>query len=156
MRNCENAIEAYIKYLADGFTVEVIEESACRVTTPFWLPDRDHIEFFIEIKDNNYARLSDRGFVSDTLFIAGYEIQGHNAREENARKIASKYGVHYQDGILSLVTAVDSLDYSIHLFITTLKAIGQLLELRQQRSQKSFSDEVALYLEENNQNYYRN
>lgn len=151
--DCQGVVSSYLTLLGAGFVADTYDAGGCRIITPFWRTDGDHLELFVVPSSDNRVFISDEGQTVDWLFSIGLDVETSEARQESLEKIAHSYGAILRDGVLRIETDSQRTVQSIHLFLQALLAASQMTAQRVQRTAKTFRDEVENFLIENQQQY---
>ena len=137
--DCQQLVQDYISYLNDGFEV-FVEDGVCPIITPYWLPDGDHIEFFVTNQTKTSVTLTDEGQMLDWLFASGVEVENNENRQQIVELIAKQYDLTLKNGDISLQVSTDNLAVGVHRYLTALKQISQLVLFRKQRGKPTFEE----------------
>ncbi|MEB2351832.1 MAG: DUF1828 domain-containing protein [Burkholderiaceae bacterium] len=151
--DCRGLVSSYLTLLGAGFTADAYDADGCRIVTPFWRNDGDHLELFVVPSSDNRVLISDEGQTVEWLYSIGLDIETSDARQESLEKIAHSYGAILRNGTLRIETDSERTVESIHLFLQVLLAASQMTAQRVQRAAKTFRDEVENFLIENQQQY---
>jgi hypothetical protein len=150
--DCLQLISEYLQHLTSGFEI-IGEDKYCRIITPFWRPDGDHIEFFITSLTDELVRVSDEGQTTDWLFSVGVEPEGSDKRERIFENLISTYQLVEKDGVISTDIRPSELPEALHRFLAGVHSITHLSLTRAPRGTSTFRDDVEMYLLEHQQKY---
>jgi len=146
--NCNFLINKYLETLKTGFnTLET--DDGCTLVVPFFKPDGEAIEITILYLSENKIRLSDDYLTSDYLFVNGINLEKSLELYEKAVAIATLNKISFVDSELFLECDIKNFGDGLSKFISAIESITYFIYKRSHREKHSFSDEVKIYLFEN-------
>ncbi|WP_420645662.1 DUF1828 domain-containing protein [Candidatus Leptofilum sp.] len=148
--DCLSTINLYLDALKQQFDVIQETENSCRLVTPFLKPDGDAIEIVITESRPGWLKLSDEYLTFDYLFVNGLNLDSNRDLYRQAESIVHLRGATLGGSEIFLETQEDNLGAALNNIVSAIEAVNYLIYKRTHRQKKSFSDEVEIYLTENN------
>lgn len=145
---CSTLIDAYLKTLKDNFTVSETEDG-CHIVTPFTKPDGEAIEIVVRKTKNGHNRVTDEFSTSDYLFLNGLHVESNRRLEDEVIRLARLHGVTFHKSELFIEVEENREADAIDKLLNAIEAITYLIYQRSHRAYRSFTDEVELFLAEN-------
>ena len=152
MISCTAVAEQVVSHIGNGFDAYPIE-GGCVIVTPFLRPDFDHIELYMEQK-NNGILITDDGDTIGNLFVSGLKITKDLQAE--IANIATSHGVHFANSTMSVGATDASAGDAFQRLLNAVQAVTYLIYKRSHVHRPTFGDQVEEFLLENRVSYSPN
>lgn len=145
--NCSE-IKEYIKESSANLFKCTEYKKYLVLTTPFFYPDGDEIELFMDIKDDRLI-LSDMGETFRYLDTYNFDVLSTNRRKEIVNEVIASNNVRLSKGIIYAVikNPVNILEATINICQSIIR-ISDLLYTVKGHSLAAFEEEVKSFLDE--------
>lgn len=154
MKNCEELIRKYLHWIGTNFKIRKYNDYSCTVTTPFLLQDGDPVEIFVQAKGDDLFKLSDLGYLSDYLFLAGIDIGTSEKRKKDIKRISSGRGLIWDNEELYIECSKEKIGQALHMIIGGFLTISELTLLsKPEEPKRPFVEVVKEYLDKNEKKY---
>jgi len=149
-QECEQLVEAYVKWLRKGLSVEKLEE-ACELTTPFLDRHNDHLQIYA-VKHDGKIVISDDGYILSDLRTSGLDLNTPK-RKAVLEAVLNGFGVR-TDGRQILVEASQrNLGQRLHALVQAMLAVNDMFVMAQPRVAGFFWEDVKDFLDEHDIRY---
>lgn len=145
---CSALIDTYLKTIRENFTA-LETEDGCHIVTPFTRPDGEAIEITVRKVPDGLSRISDEFATLDYLFLNGLNVESNRNMEDEALRLARLHGVEFYNSELFVETNNGDAAEALSKLLNAIEAITYLVYRRSHRSYRSFTNEVELFLLEN-------
>ncbi|MGP1588426.1 MAG: DUF1829 domain-containing protein [Oribacterium sp.] len=143
--NIDAYIETYLKWLREKISFQKIGDYY-EITTPFFDPCNDAIQIYIK-KESDHFVFSDDGYTLNTLIAQGFSLSGN--RKEQLEKILLQYNAKLIDCEIVSQCPLGCFPDAKHMFIQALLRVNDLYLTVRTRKSSTFTEDVALYLRQN-------
>jgi hypothetical protein len=147
---CQQLVEAYVEWLRRGITAETVG-SACELTTPFLDRHNDHLQIYAS-RQNGKFMLSDDGYIVSDLQSSGLDLNTPR-RKAVLETTLRGFGVHLNEGRLSIEASERNLGQRVHSLIQAMLALNDMFVLAQSRVASFFWEDVREFLDEHDVRY---
>ena len=149
-QECEQLVEAYVKWLRKGLSVEKLEE-AYELTTPFLDRHNDHLQIYA-VKHDGKIVISDDGYILSDLRTSGLDLNTPK-RKAVLEAVLNGFGVR-TDGRQILVEASQrNLGQRLHALVQAMLAVNDMFVMAQPRVAGFFWEDVKDFLDEHDIRY---
>jgi hypothetical protein len=143
MNDCQNLVNAYMKWLKDGITIKDIN-GICEITTPFLDRHNDHLQIYIK-KSNDRFILTDDGYTIADLQLSGCEFTSEKRRRA-LHSILNGFGVSIGGDELFVEARDNDLPQKKHNLIQAMLSINDLFVMATPIVAGLFREDVERYL----------
>ncbi len=140
-----NLIDAYVRWLRQGVSVENVGE-AYEITTPFLDRHNDHVQLYVRADEHRLV-LSDDGYVISDLRHSGCSLDTEH-RRRFLQSILNGFGVQREGDALIAIAHNGDFPQRKHALIQAMLAVGDLFATATSHVRSLFLEDVALYLEQ--------
>jgi hypothetical protein len=147
---CDQLIEAYLRWLRQGLSAEEVE-GACELTTPFLDRHNDHFQVYA-VKENGKIILSDDGYVLADLRASGLELTTPK-REAVLQATLNGLGVKLDGRRLYVEASQGNLGQRLHVLVQAMIGVNDMFVMAQPRVASFFWEDVRAFLDENEIRY---
>lgn len=148
--NCQNLVDAYVRWLKATITVEEVD-GACQITTPFLDRHNDRLQILVERKDGTLL-LTDDGYILSDLEMSGCNLDTPH-RRQLLDVVLSGFGVRLQGGELTVEATEDSFPQKKHALIQAMMTVNDTFMTASPRVISLFLEDVTRFLEESRVRY---
>ena len=120
-------INNYIEWLKQKITFTQIGEWY-EITTPFVNNHNDLIQIYAK-NDKDNITLTDGGYTLNELELHGIEIEASKKTRNDLYVILNRFGVKYNNGILSVVANNKTFPDVMHRFIQAILSVNDMVQL---------------------------
>lgn len=143
--DCQKIIDQYIKWIKDNTSIRATEKGGfCEITTPFLDRHNDHLEIYVEKKEDKII-LSDDGYILADLLISGVEI--NTDRKRTILKMAlNGFGVKINENNQLYIEAnMNNIGQKKHYLLQAMLSINDMFVLSRENIYSLFKDEVEKF-----------
>ena len=143
---CREMVEAYVKWLRSGLSVETIQGGVCEITTPFLDRHNDHLQIYISNKSDKLS-ISDDGYIISDLISSGMEFS--SPKRKSILSIAlNGFGVKKKNNELIVEASKKNFGQRTHSLLQAMISINDMFVLAQPRVASIFLEDVGAFLKE--------
>lgn len=149
MENCSQIVDSYLKWIKDNTVVKtIVEGQTCLISTPFLDRHNDHIEIYVQKKDNKYI-ITDDGYTINDLRLSGFELNTPK-REHIFKTILNGLGIKTVGDELLIESSTEDIGQKKHRLLQAILAVDDMFNLSQETIHSLFKEDVELYFKTNN------
>jgi len=142
---CEEVIAAFLRIAEEGFACDRVGQRL-RIVTPYFYPDNDLIEVFIEDIGEGSVRVTDMAETLRHLDARGFDVSSSPKRRFMVQTIASRAAVDFDRGRLSKIGPVSALGNLMIDVVVTARGVSDLIYTSRTFEPATFVEEVEDYL----------
>ncbi len=143
---------SYSKWLKNASKVEVLENGATELTTPFLDRHNDHLQIYAEKRSPDLFLLTDDGYIVAELKSSGVDSRGPR-REELLGRLLAGHGVALRESELQIEASVSNLGQRIHSLVQAMISVDDMFMLAQLTVQGIFTEDVSKFLDDHDVRY---
>jgi uncharacterized protein DUF1829/uncharacterized protein DUF1828 len=144
-------IDSYVVWLRDQITTQELDDGAIEITTPFLDRHRDHIQIFVESKQDRLL-LSDDSYTISDLRLSGCSLDSEH-RKKILNVILNGYGITRINDELTIDSNIATFPEKKHALIQGMLAVNDMFLTAKQRVETLFLEDVAAFLDANEVRY---
>lgn len=144
-------IDTYINWLKSKISLKDIN-GYCEITTPFLDRHNDHLQIYVQAK-NNKLILSDDGYVISDLKMSGIDLSLPR-RQEVLTTILHRFGVQMADEEIFVEATMDTFPQKKHQLIQAMLSVDDMFLTSQPRTMSFFLEDVEQFLIVNEITYF--
>jgi len=129
-KDCEELIDAYVQWLRQGISVEMLEK-ACKLTTPFLDRHNDHLQIYA-VKQKGKIVLSDDGYVLADLRTSGLDLKTPKRRAV-LEAVLNGFGVRTDGKQIMIEASQRNLGQRLHALVQAMLAVNDMFVMAQPR-----------------------
>ena len=149
MEDCKQIVDSYLKWIKDNTMVKtIVEGQTCLISTPFLDRHNDHIEIYVQKKDNKFV-LTDDGYTINDLRLSGFELNTQK-REHIFKTILNGFGIKSIGDELVIESTSEDMGQKKHRLLQAILAVDDMFNLSQETIHSLFKEDVELYFKTNN------
>jgi len=149
-RECEELIEAYIRWLRKGLSTESLE-NACELTTPFLDRHNDHLQIYALKRDGRIV-LSDDGYILSDLRTSGLDLNTPKRRAV-LESVLNGFGVRLHGNELFVEASQRNLGQRLHSLVQAMLAVNDMFVMAQPWVATFFWEDVQAFLDQHHVRY---
>ena len=148
--NATQLVENYYAWLKERTQLKNLD-TAVEITTPFLDRHNDYIQIYL-LNSEGGLLLSDDGYTISDLELSGCNLNTRK-RMEILHTTLNVFGVSLVDGALQVKANETNFPSQKHNLLQAILAVNDLFYVARANVQNFFSEDVSLWLDENNVRY---
>lgn len=148
--NATQLVENYYAWLKERTQLKNLD-TAVEITTPFLDRHNDYIQIYL-LNSEGGLLLSDDGYTISDLELSGCNLNTRK-RMEILHTTLNSFGVSLVDGALQVKANETNFPSQKHNLLQAILAVNDLFYVARANVQNFFSEDVSLWLDENNVRY---
>lgn len=148
--NATQLVENYYAWLKERTQLKNLD-TAVEITTPFLDRHNDYIQIYL-LNSEGGLLLSDDGYTISDLELSGCNLNTRK-RMEILHTTLNGFGVSLVDGALQVKANETNFPSKKHNLLQAILAVNDLFYVARANVQNFFSEDVSLWLDENNVRY---
>ena len=148
--NATQLVENYYAWLKERTQLKNLD-TAVEITTPFLDRHNDYIQIYL-LNSEGGLLLSDDGYTISDLELSGCNLNTRK-RMEILHTTLNGFGVSLVDGALQVKANETNFPSQKHNLLQAILAVNDLFYVTRANVQNFFSEDVSLWLDENNVRY---
>lgn len=148
--NATQLVENYYAWLKERTQLKNLD-TAVEITTPFLDRHNDYIQIYL-LNSEGGLLLSDDGYTISDLELSGCNLNTRK-RMEILHTTLNGFGVSLVDGALQVKANETNFPSQKHNLLQAILAVNDLFYVARANVQNFFSEDVSLWLDENNVRY---
>lgn len=147
--------ENYFEWLKSNIHEIKISDTVSRISTPFLDRNNDFTEVYIINEGKGIYTITDDSSTINELNLSGYDVFSTEKRKSYFERILNSHGVTLKNGSeLTITGSLSELPLKKHMLIQCMIKISDLFVLSQNNIKSIFLEDVKIYLETNNIDYF--
>lgn len=136
--------DQYFKWLKEKTLFRQVEDYV-EITTPFLDRHNDHLQIYIQPKNNSYE-LTDGGYTIEDLEMSGCTLESPK-RQQLLKMTLAGFGVENFNNVLTVKATENNFGIKKHNLIQAMLAINDLFHLAKPNISSLFFEDVVAWLE---------
>lgn len=142
---------SYVDWLRSNTQLADID-GVCEITTPFLDRHNDHIQIYIEAKNNGTFELHDDGYTITDLKLSGCSLSTTN-RKQMLDMILKGFNVSEKDEILFVDADKNTFPHRKHALLQAILTVNDMFMTSKQHVARFFLEDVAQFLDASDVRY---
>ncbi|MCH7713160.1 MAG: DUF1828 domain-containing protein [Chloroflexi bacterium] len=155
MAICDSILDGLTKMFSGAIDCAENADGVFVLTTPFFYPDRDHIQLYIRQLPDHSFLVSDSGRTMMKLDTYGFELRRSPRRRAMIFQISNSLGVRYDNGRFFIVAEENQLGQKIWDLLMSVHKVSDLVFTVTGYTTATFADEFEGFVSESHIQYER-